>query len=116
MAIGPQALANAILRCTRGGETITAADRWRHANACRGGVMPPTVIAEIQRRLPAIPWREPIRVQFTCDDKPLYGCRLCILIFGLRYGDRGRLFADEIDALSHTCQHAENVVRFERAR
>jgi len=37
------------------------------------------------------PWEEPIRVPFACDDQPLFGCRLCILMFGLRRGDRARL-------------------------
>lgn len=73
--------------------------------------MSPIAIAEIQRRLSSIPWREPIRVQFACDDRPLFGCRLCILTFGLRWGDRGRLFSDEADALSHTCRHADDTVQ-----
>jgi hypothetical protein len=69
--------------------------------------MPPSSVADICRRLHAIPWAEPIRVQFTCDDTPLFGCRLCILRYGLKTGDRTRLFADERDALSHTCTHPE---------
>jgi hypothetical protein len=64
-------------------------------------------IAEVQRRLPAIPWDAPIRVHFSCDDEPLYGCRLCILRFGLKAGDRSRLFADEAEALSHIGTHAD---------
>jgi hypothetical protein len=59
----------------------------------------------------AIPWAKPIRVQFTCDDKPLFGCRLCILRYGLKTGDRTRLFTDEFEALSHTCSHAEMAAR-----
>ena len=68
--------------------------------------MPPNSVADIQHRLRAIPWEEPIRVRFACDDRPLFGCRLCILMFGLRRGDRARLFADEADACTHTTRHA----------
>jgi hypothetical protein len=68
--------------------------------------MPPNLVADIQHRLRAIPWEEPIRVPFACDDQPLFGCRLCILMFGLRRGDRARLFADEAEACAHTTRHA----------
>jgi len=69
--------------------------------------MPPNSVAEIQHRRRAIPWDAPIRVHFTCDDKPMFACRLCILMFGLRRGDRMRLFADEAEARAHTCRHAD---------
>jgi len=68
--------------------------------------MPPNFVAEIRQRLRAIPWEEPIRVPFACDDRPLLGCRLCILMFGLRRGERARLFADEAEAWAHTTRHA----------
>jgi hypothetical protein len=64
-------------------------------------------VAEVQRRLPAIPWDAPIRVHFACDDKALFGCRLCILRFGLRPGDRSHLFTSEAEALAHTATHAD---------
>jgi hypothetical protein len=63
-------------------------------------------IAKIQRRRSSIPWEEPIRVHLTCDDRPLFGCRLCILRYGLKAGDRARLFTDENMAASHTGHHA----------
>ena len=69
--------------------------------------MLPNSVAEIQRRLRAIPWDVPIAVHFACDDRPLFGCRLCILRFGLKSGDRMRLFADEGEAWDHTCRHAD---------
>jgi hypothetical protein len=68
--------------------------------------MPPKTVARIRQRLPAMPWGVPIRVQFSCDDEPLFGCRLCILRFGLKTGDRTRLYATEAGALSHTRAHA----------
>jgi hypothetical protein len=68
--------------------------------------MPPNSVADLQHRRRAIPWQEPIRVAFACDDQPLFGCRLCILMFGLRRGDRARLFADESEACAHTTAHA----------
>ncbi|MGB6345322.1 MAG: hypothetical protein WBG15_21675, partial [Xanthobacteraceae bacterium] len=72
------------------------------------GAMPPNSVADIRQRLRAIPWEEPIRVPFTCtcDNTPLFGCRLCILMFGLRRGERARLFADEAEASAHTTRHA----------
>lgn len=68
--------------------------------------MLPEVVGEIQRRRPAIPWNAPIRVHFSCDDKPLFACRLCILRFGLKIGDRSHLFGDETEALVHIGSHA----------
>lgn len=68
--------------------------------------MPPNSVADLQRRLRAIPWEDPIRVAFACDDKPLFGCRLCILMFGLRRGERAGLFVDEAEAWAHTMAHA----------
>ncbi len=68
--------------------------------------MPPNSVADIRQRLRAIPWEEPIRVPFACGDKPLFGCRLCILMFGLRRGEQARLFADEAEASAHTTRHA----------
>ncbi|HUI11876.1 MAG TPA: hypothetical protein VL048_00235 [Xanthobacteraceae bacterium] len=68
--------------------------------------MPPNSVADIRQRLRAIPWEEPIRVPFACGDKPLFGCRLCILMFGLRRGEQARLFADEAEAWTHTSWHA----------
>jgi len=62
-------------------------------------------VAEIQRRQPSIPWEQPIRVHFACDDKPLFGCRTCILRFGLKTGDRSHLFADEAEAINHIAGH-----------
>ncbi len=64
-------------------------------------------VAEMQRRLPAVPWDAPIRVHFACDGKPLYGCRLCILRYGLKAGDHTHLFTCEAEASSHTVRHAE---------
>lgn len=69
-------------------------------------MLPDHAIADICYRRPAIPWHEPIRVHFCYDEAPLYGCRLCILKFGLAAGDRGRLFADEAVATAHTGRHA----------
>ena len=68
--------------------------------------MPPNAIAEIRQRLRAIPWEEPIRVPVSCNDKPLFGCRLCIFMFGLRRGEGARLFGDEAEACAHTKCHA----------
>lgn len=65
--------------------------------------------ARIQHSQKAIPWKEPIRVQFACDDRPLFGCRLCILMFGLRPGDHERLFPDQAEALRHICRHVDDV-------
>lgn len=67
--------------------------------------MQTTAVAEIRARHPTIPWREPIRVQFFCDDRPMYGCRLCILKFGLKKGDRSHLFTGEREALNHISEH-----------
>lgn len=67
--------------------------------------VPPETVAEIQKRRPAIPWDRPIRVQFPGHDKPLFGCRLCILRFGLQRGDYTRLFVDEAEASSHSTMH-----------
>jgi hypothetical protein len=64
-------------------------------------------VADVRRRLHAIPWDMPIRVQFYCDNKPLFGCRLCILRFGLRNGGRSYLFHSEDEALLHTFSHAD---------
>jgi hypothetical protein len=60
----------------------------------------------MKRRLSAIPWDEPIHVHFACDDKPLFGCRLCILRFGLKAGDYRHLFRSEGEALDHIASHA----------
>jgi hypothetical protein len=70
--------------------------------------VPPNSVAQIQYRLRAVPWEQPIRVPFSCscDGKPLFGCRLCILMFGLRRGECTRLFADEAEARAHTTRHA----------
>lgn len=68
--------------------------------------MSPHRVAEIRQRLRAIPWQEPIRVPFACDERPLFGCRLCILTFGLRRGECTHLFADEAEAWAHTTGHA----------
>ena len=67
--------------------------------------MQTTAVAEIRARHPIIPWHEPIRVQFFCDDRPMYGCRLCILKFGLKKGDRSHLFAREGEALNYISEH-----------
>jgi hypothetical protein len=64
-------------------------------------------VANVRHRLHAIPWERPIRVQFYCDEAPLFGCRLCILRFGLRSGDRSCLFDSEDEAMLHTCSHAD---------
>lgn len=68
-------------------------------------------VAEIQWRRRGVPWDEPIPVQFACDDKPMFGCRLCILMFGLKHGENDRLFADKTDASVHTCRHAARLRR-----
>jgi hypothetical protein len=60
-----------------------------------------------RQRLSAIPWDEPIHVHFACDDKPLFGCRLCILRFGLKAGDHRHLFRSETEALDHIASHAK---------
>lgn len=71
-----------------------------------GGIfMQSIAVEEIQARRPIIPWRQPIRVQFFCDERPMYGCRLCILIFGLKKGDRTHLYATEGEALNHIAGH-----------
>lgn len=59
----------------------------------RGIPMFAKTVAETQFRRAAIPSGSRVRVNFTCAT--LYGCRSCILRFGLRSGDRRRLFADE---------------------
>ncbi len=64
-------------------------------------------VVEIRRRQRAIPWEKPIRVQFAGDDGPLYGCRVCILRFGLKRGDRSALFETESEAAEHIARHAE---------
>ncbi len=69
--------------------------------------MVPDAVVAMRRRLPAIPWAVPITVHFACDDKPLYGCRLCILRHGLRAGDRRHLFGSEVEALEHIATHAK---------
>ncbi len=77
-------------------------------NATIGGYfMHQNAVADVRRRLQAIPWDMPIRVQFHCDDTPLFGCRLCILRFGLRTGDRSCLFDSEGEAMLHTFSHAD---------
>jgi hypothetical protein len=68
--------------------------------------MIPDAVLAMRRRLPAIPWATPITVHLACDDKPLYGCRLCILCYGLRAGDRRHLFGSENEALEHIAAHA----------
>jgi hypothetical protein len=79
-------------------------------------------VAEIKRRRPAIPWEVPIRVHFACDDRLLYGCRFCILRYGLKQGDHSRLFRSEAEALTHIQSHGEapaapgQVERASRAR
>ena len=67
--------------------------------------MVPDAVAAIQERLRAVPWDVPIAVHFACDDRPLYGCRVCILRFGLRTGDRSHLFGSEEEALAHIATH-----------
>jgi hypothetical protein len=73
----------------------------------RGFVMQQKAVSDVRRRMHAIPWDTPIRVQFYCDEAPLFGCRLCILRFGLRTGDRSYLFDSEDEAILHTCSHAD---------
>ncbi len=72
--------------------------------------MVPDAVAAIRRRLPAVPWTVPITVHFACDDKPLFGCRLCILRYGLRTGDRSHLFGSETEALAHIATHHPKVL------
>lgn len=67
----------------------------------------PDAVAAIRRRLPAVPWTVPITVHFVCDDKPLFGCRLCILRYGLRRDDRSHLFGSEAQALAHIATHGK---------
>jgi CRP-like cAMP-binding protein len=62
----------------------------RQLQAKHEKAMGPDADAAIHRRLYAIPWSHPITVQFACDDRPHYGCRLCILRYGLKSGDHGR--------------------------
>lgn len=69
--------------------------------------MGPGLIAAMQRRLPAIPWSRPIAVQFACDHRPRYGCRLCILRYGLKSGDRTHLFDTEAEAARHVAAHKQ---------
>ncbi len=69
--------------------------------------MIPDAVVAIRRRLPAIPWTVPITVHFACDDKPLFGCRLCILRYGLWTGDRRHLFGSETEALTHIATHSK---------
>ena len=69
--------------------------------------MCPDDVTRTRRRLSAVPWSAPIPIQFSCDDKPRYGCRLCILIFGLKPGDRHITFEDEAEASAHTRDHAK---------
>ena len=69
--------------------------------------MPPKTVAEIERRQRAVPWDCPILVHFACDDQPLYGCRRCILRFGLRLGDHTRLFGSEAEAFAHIATHRD---------
>lgn len=69
--------------------------------------MRPDLVAAMQRRLPAIPWSRPIAVQFACDDRPRYGCRLCILRYGLKSGDRSHLFNTEAEAARHVAAHEQ---------
>ena len=80
----------------------------------QGRGMQQRAIAEIKRRQPAIPWDVPIRVHFACDDRPLYGCRYCILRYGLKSGDRTRLFFSEAEALAHTGSHVETAASRDR--
>jgi hypothetical protein len=70
-------------------------------------LMQQNAVANVRRRLHTIPWHAPIRVQFYCDEAPLFGCRLCILRFGLRTGDRSYLFDSEDEAMLHTLSHAD---------
>jgi hypothetical protein len=70
-------------------------------------MMQQNAVADVRRRLHTIPWDMPIRVQFYCDEAPLFGCRLCILRYGLRTGDRSYLFRSEDEAMLHTCSHAD---------
>jgi hypothetical protein len=72
-----------------------------------GEFMQQTAVADVRRRLHTIPWDTPIRVQFYCDEAPLFGCRLCILRFGLRTGDRSYLFDSKDEAMLHTYSHAD---------
>lgn len=67
--------------------------------------MGPDLIAATQRRLPAIPWNVPISVQFACDERQRYSCRLCILHYGLKAGDHTLLFDTEAEALKHIAKH-----------
>ncbi len=67
--------------------------------------MIPDAVLATRRRLPAIPWTVPITVHFACDDGRLFGCRLCILRYGLRAGDRRHLFGSETEALEHITDH-----------
>ncbi len=71
--------------------------------------MVPDAVVEIRRRLPAVPWTVPIVVPFACGDKPLFGCRFCVLRYGLRTGDRSHLFGSEAEALAHISAHAETL-------
>lgn len=72
--------------------------------------MGPDLVAAMQRRLRAIPWARPIAVQFACDHTPRYGCRLCILRYGLKSGDRTHLFDTEAEAAKHIAAHKRLLV------
>jgi len=54
-----------------------------------------------------LPWAVPITVLFACDDKPSFGCRLCILRYGLRSGDRTHLFGSEAEARGPIATHTK---------
>ena len=69
--------------------------------------MGPDSIKAMQRRLPAIPWHVPITVHFASEARPLFGCRFCILRFGLKNGDRTHLFVSETEARAHIATHAD---------
>lgn len=69
--------------------------------------MGPDSVAAMQWRLRAIPWSRPIAVQFACDYAPRYGCRLCILRYGLKSGDRTHLFETEAEAARHVAVHRQ---------
>jgi hypothetical protein len=98
--------------CSAKRKTQIAGTNYRTATLARhnsigGSRMQQKAVADVRRRLHTIPWDTPIRVQFFCDEAPLFGCRLCILRYGLRTGDRSYLFDSEDEAILHTCFHAD---------
>lgn len=50
------------------------------------------------RALPAVPWREPIRVHLLGQEAPVHACRICIAKRGLQAADiAGMLAGQQID-------------------